>query len=192
MCWSPRCSASAVDHPGDAVTVQRAAALVGQQQGVLGVDERGAVLLDAGDQVRVQRQVPVLAQLADRDVQPRCGPDLNDSVGLQCDVLADPQAGAKEHLDGDAYQHAGVGLGGTKQSGRGRVVERLGQRVVDARQVAEEDGDPGGCLGPVPFLDPDEEHPQRPENRPTPALVSRRSGDRSCGEGQRARRETTT
>jgi hypothetical protein len=53
--------------------------------------------------------------------------------------------------------------GGAEQPGGGRVVERLGQRVVGAGQVAEEDRDPGGCLGPVPLLDPDEEHPQRPE-----------------------------
>ncbi len=66
----PGGGAGSVDHPGDGVPVQGSAVLPGQQQRVPGRDVRGAVVVDQGDQVRVQRQVAVLAELADRDVQP--------------------------------------------------------------------------------------------------------------------------
>ena len=43
----------------------------------------GAVVVDQRDEVWVQGQVAVLAELADRDVQPGCGTDLDDGVGAQ-------------------------------------------------------------------------------------------------------------
>jgi hypothetical protein len=86
--------AGPVDHPGDGVPVQSGAVLPGQQQRVLRGDVAGPVVLDQGEQVRVQRQVAVLAQLADRDVQPGRGADRDDGVGAQAGVLADPQPGA--------------------------------------------------------------------------------------------------
>jgi hypothetical protein len=48
---------------------------------VLGRDVGGAVVIDQGDHVGVQRQVTVLAELADRDVQPRAGADQDHGVG---------------------------------------------------------------------------------------------------------------
>ena len=50
----------------------------------------GAVVTDQLDQVRVQRQVPVVVQFADRDVQPVAGADLDDRFGLQAGQFADP------------------------------------------------------------------------------------------------------
>ena len=57
-----------------------------------------AVVIDQLDQLRVQRQVAVLAELPDRDVQPRSGTDLHDRVAAQVGELADPQPGAQQHL----------------------------------------------------------------------------------------------
>ena len=122
----PGGGAGLVDVAGDGVPVGRLAVLPGQQQRVGGVDVRGAVLVDQGDQVRVQRQVAVLAELADRDVQPRAGADLHDRVGLQAGVLADPQAGAQQHLHRDAHEQALVVLRGAQQFRGAGIVERLG------------------------------------------------------------------
>ena len=149
-----------VDQPGDGVPVQRAAVLAGQQQRVVGGDVGGAVVADEGDQVRVQRQVPVVVQLADRDVEPVSGADEHDRVGGKRGELADAQSGAQQHLHHDADQHPRFGLSGAQQLGRGGVVEGFGQRVVLAGQVAGDDRHPVGCVGPVPLADAHEEHPQ--------------------------------
>jgi hypothetical protein len=155
----PGAGAGPVQEPGDGVQVQRAAVLPGQQQRVVGRDELAAVVIDEGEQVWVQRQVAVLTQLADRDVQPRAGADVHHRVGAEPGVLADPQPGAQQHLDGDLDQQTRVGLGGPQQlRGRG-VIERLGQRVVLAGQVAGEHRHPNWRLVPAPLVDPDEEHP---------------------------------
>ena len=111
----------------------------------------------------MQGQVPVLAELADRDVQPWPGADVDHGIGVQAGELADPQPGAQQHLDGDADEHPPVGLGGAQQLGGGGVVEGLGQRVVLAGQVAGEHRHPRRGLVPAPFVDADEEHPQGAE-----------------------------
>jgi hypothetical protein len=141
-----------VDHPGDGMPVQRAAVLPRQQQRVDRVHVRGAVLVDQGDQVRVQRQVAVIAELADRDVQPRPGADLHHGVGLQGGVLADPQPRPQQHLHRDADEQARVVLRGAQQPGCGAVVEGLGQRVVGAGQVAGEHRHLGRGIVPAPFV----------------------------------------
>ena len=61
----------------------------GSSSGLSGGDVRGAVVADEGDQVRVQRQVAVLVEFADRDVQPVRGADEHDRVGAQGGELAD-------------------------------------------------------------------------------------------------------
>jgi hypothetical protein len=99
----PAAAAGPVDHPGDGMPVQGAPIFPGQQQRVRWIHVRGAVVVDQGDQVRVQRQVAVLAELADRDVQPRAGADLHHRISAQRGVLADPQPGAQQHLHGDPH-----------------------------------------------------------------------------------------
>jgi hypothetical protein len=126
----PGCGRDVVQDPGDRVPVQRGAVLSGQQQRVLGRDVGAAVVVDEFDQLRVQRQVAVLAELADRDVQPGRGTDLDNRVGAQRGELTDPQTGAQQHLDGDPDQQPLVGVRCPQQLRRGRIVERLGQRVV--------------------------------------------------------------
>jgi hypothetical protein len=109
----------------------------------------------------VQREVAVLAELADRDVQPGSGPDEHDCISAEAGELADPQPGAQQHLDGDAHQHPAVGLGSAQEPRGGGVVEGPGQGAVQAGQVAGEHRHPGRRLVPAPFLDAEEEHPQR-------------------------------
>jgi len=80
--------------------------------------------------------------------------------------LADPQPGAQQHLDGDAHQHPAVGLGSAQGPRGGGVIEGLWQGAVQAGQVAGEHRHPGRRLVPAPFLNAEEEHPQR---APAPA-----------------------
>ena len=153
--------AGLVDPAGDGVPVGRLAVLPRQQQRIAGCDVTAAVVVDEGDELRVQRQVPVFAELADRDVQPRPGADVHHGVGAQRGVLADPQPGAQQHLHGDAHQQALVVLRGAQQFRGGSVVEGFGQRMVLAWQVAGEHRHSGRGLVPAPLVDPDEKHPQR-------------------------------
>jgi hypothetical protein len=143
------------------VPVGRLAVLAGQQQRVRRVDVTGAVVIDQGDQVGVQRQVAVLAELADRDVQPRPGADLHHGVRAQGGVLADSQPGAQQHLHGDADEQPLVGLRGAQQLRGAGVIRGPGQRVVLPGQVAGEHRHLGRGLVPAPFVQADKEHPQR-------------------------------
>ena len=95
--------------------VQGPTVLPGQQQRMLGRDVGCAVVGDQVDQLGVQRQVAVLAELADRDVQPGSGPDLDHRIRGECSELTDPQPGAQQHLHGDPDQEPAVGVGGAKQ-----------------------------------------------------------------------------
>jgi hypothetical protein len=157
----PGGGAGPVDHPGDGVPVQRAAVLPWQQQRVACWDVPGPVVVDEDQELRVQRQVAVLAELADRDVQPRPGADLHHRVRAQRDVLADPQPCPQQHLHRDPDQQPRVGLRRAQEPGGAGIIERPGQRVVLAGQVAREHRHFGRGLVPAPFVDADEEHPQR-------------------------------
>ena len=101
-------------------------------------DVPAAVGVDQLHELGVQWQVAVLAQLADRHVQPWPGTDAHDRVGAQAGVLADPQAGAQQNLDGDPDQEPLVVVRSPQQLGGGGVIEGLGQRMVLPGQVAGE------------------------------------------------------
>jgi hypothetical protein len=135
----------------------------GQQQRVAWREVGGPVVIDEGDQLGVQRKVAVFAELADRDVQPRAGADQDHGIGRQAGVLADPQARAQQHLHGDAQQQPAVALRGAQQPGRGGIVGGLGQRAVEAGQVAGEHRHAGGRVVPAPFAAADEQHRHRAE-----------------------------
>ena len=116
--------AGPVDHPGDGMPAGRAAVFAGQQQRVICGDVPGPVGIDEGDQLGVQGQVAVLAELANRDMQPGPGADEHDGIGAQAGVFADPQPSAQQHLHGDADQHPAITLGRAQQPG-GRGKEHL-------------------------------------------------------------------
>jgi len=86
----PGCGAGLVDEPGRGVPVHGLAVFAGQQQPVAGRDVRGPVLVDECDELRMQGQVAVLAELPDGDVQPRPGTDVDHGVRGQVGELPDP------------------------------------------------------------------------------------------------------
>src|SRR6185437_16230333 len=108
----------------DDVPVQRAA-VVGDQALV------PADVLEVGggpggeqlDQLGVQRDVPVVAEFAQRDPQPVPGADEHDRVGVQAGELAGPHAGAGQQFDDEPVAGVGAGPGGGHQPGRVAVVE---------------------------------------------------------------------
>ena len=137
--------------------------LAGQQQRVVCGDVPGVVVVDEGDQVRVQWQVAAVVQFADRDVQPVPGADEHDRVGGQTGELADAQSGAQQHLADNTRQLPWLGLGGAQELRRSGIVEGLGPGFVLAGQIPGDDRHPGRGLRPAPFVEAEEEHPQRAE-----------------------------
>ncbi len=113
--------------------------------------------------LRVQRDITVGVQLADRHVQPVCGTDLHDRVGGERQVLALPQAGPGQELHGQPHERVLISAGGLQQLGRRCVIEEPGQRLVGDREVRGQHRHPGGGVGDVPFDQPGEEAAQRAE-----------------------------
>ena len=123
------------------------------------------------DQLGVQRHVPVVAELAERDAQPVAGADLHDRVGVQAGQLAGPHAGAGQQLDDEPVAGVGAGPGRGHQPGRVPVVEELRQRLGFLRDVPGDDRVAGRGVGPVPLDDPLEELPHGPH--PLPVRLGR-------------------
>jgi hypothetical protein len=161
--WQAGGEGGAVDQSGGGVPVELAAVGSWDQPGTVAMDVVGTVVGDQLDQVGVQRDVAVVVQLADRDVQPVPGADLDYGIRAQGDELADPKAGAEQDFADDTDGHLAVRLGRAQQPRCGVVVEGLGQATLLPRQVAEQQRHTIRRFGPAPFLDADEEHPQMPE-----------------------------
>ena len=88
--------------------------------------------------MRVQGNVAVVAQLAQRHVQPVGGADLHHGIDCEIEEFTLAQAGAGQEFDTQAHERVGVGAGGLQQFGEGGVVEEAGQRLVADGQVAGE------------------------------------------------------
>ena len=131
------------------------------EQKAIGAQSAGSVMADPVVeqvlQLRVQRDVAVVVQLADRDPQPVGGSDLDDRVNGQGEQFAAAHAGARQELDDQPGQRVGVGAGGAQQFRRGGVVEEPGQRFVDHRQMAGEHQRPGRRVRVAPLGDPGQE-----------------------------------
>ena len=87
----------------------------------------GGPVGEQGDEVGVQGDVAVVAQLADGDPQPVAVTDEHDGVGVEVAQLTGTQPGAGEDLDDEAVARVGGGAGGGHQPGGVTVVEELGQ-----------------------------------------------------------------
>jgi hypothetical protein len=87
--WQAGGCSGPVDMAGDRVTIELCAVFPRQLKGIVRCDVAGAVVVDELNEVWMQRQVAVLAQLADRDVQPRPAADLHDRIRAQGGVFAD-------------------------------------------------------------------------------------------------------
>jgi hypothetical protein len=92
---------------GHGVPAGRLAVLPRQQQRVGRAGITGSVVIDQGGQVRVQRQVAVLAELADRDVQPRPGADLHH-ISIGCRPVRDASRDSRESFWSRHGEHLGV------------------------------------------------------------------------------------
>jgi hypothetical protein len=89
-------------------------------------------------ELRVERDVAVVVELADRDAQPVGRADLHDCVGGQAEQFAAADAGAGQQFDDEPGERVGIGAGNAQQPGCGSVVEEPGQRLVDDGQVPGE------------------------------------------------------
>ena len=169
----------------DEVAVE-GAAVVGDESAVAAdvVEVGGGPVGEQGDEVGVQRDVAVVAQLADRDAQPVAVTDEHDGVGVEVAQLAGAQSGAGEDFDDEPVAGVGGGAGGGHQSGGVAVVEELGQRFGAGWDVAADDRVAGRGVGPVPLDDPFEEHAQHPQ--PLALCVLRQAVAVACRAGRRA------
>ncbi len=127
------------------------------------VEVGGGPVGEHGDEVGVERDVAVVAQLADGDAQPVAVTDEHDGVGVETAQLAGTQSGAGEDLDDESVACVGGGAGGGHQPGGVAVVEKLRQRFGAGWDVTSDDRVAGGGVGPVPLDDPFEEHAQHPQ-----------------------------
>jgi hypothetical protein len=93
-------TADSGDDAADDIPVQRSAVVGDQPLAPADVPEAGCCPgCQERDQLGMQRHVPVVAELAERDPQPVAGADLHDCVGFQAGQLAGPHAGAGQQLD---------------------------------------------------------------------------------------------
>ena len=109
----PAASARRGERFGDAVVTDRPVVF---EQKAIRAQSGGSV---AGDpvveqffQLRVQRDVAVVVELADRDPQPVGRADLHDRVDGEGEQFAAADAGAGEQFDDQPGQRIGVGAGG--------------------------------------------------------------------------------
>ena len=113
------------------------------------------------DEVWVQRDEAVIAQLADGDAQPVGVADQGDGVGVELAELTGPHAGAGQHLDDQAITRETVRPSCLHQLGGILVVQELGQRIGPRRDVAVEDRVASWGVVPVPLdeaLEEDADH----------------------------------
>ena len=78
--------------------------------------------------MRVQGNVAVVAQLAQRHVQPVGGADLHHGIDCEIEEFTLAQAGAGQEFDTQAHERVGVGAGGLQQFGEAASSRKRGNR----------------------------------------------------------------
>jgi hypothetical protein len=107
-------TADPVDDPADRVPVELSAVI--SNESPVGADVLEVARRAGGeelDQLRVQRHVAVVTQLAQRDAQPVVGSDLHHRIGLEADQLTDAHPGAGQQPPPQA-DHADRGWNGRR------------------------------------------------------------------------------
>jgi hypothetical protein len=135
---------------------------------------RLAVVIEEGDQLRVEGDIAVIVQFADRDPEPIAVADAGDGIGLELAQLAHTHPRAGQQFDCDPTGNTRLGGQSTHEPCEVGVVEEAGQGFGAARDVTEKDRDFGRRVKPVPLGDADEEHTQHPEPAPERRLPQRR------------------
>ena len=134
-------------------------------------------------ELRVQGDVAVGAQLAERHVQPVRRADLDHRIDLQVEELALAQPGAGEELDRQAGERVGVLARCAQQLGRRGVVDEPRQRLIAARDVTGEHQHPRRGVLAIPLAETLEADAQRaemlgqPDLREPPAADGRPLGE---------------
>src|SRR5712691_5646671 len=115
-------------------------------------------LVEEGFKLRMEWDVAIAVQLADRHPQPVRRANLDNGIDGQIDELAATQASAGEHLHTQAGERIGVGPCCPEQFGRRRIVEKAWQRLVEDREVAGKEQDASRSVIACPFRETSERH----------------------------------
>jgi hypothetical protein len=149
------------DVAGDGAAVEGLTVVAFEEHAAAGWSAVVAVVGDELDQDRVQRDVAVVVELADRDAKPERVADADHRVVTQCADLAGAHAGPGEDLDHEPAASVGIVRERGHELRGGRVVEELRERLVGLGEVAGEHGDLARCVVVVPVDDPFEERSQQ-------------------------------
>ncbi len=159
MTWPmPASVAEAAQGGGDAVRGEGAAAV---EEEPVGAQASGSVV---GDPVveevlelRVQGDVAVVVELADRDAEPVGGADLDHGVDGEGAEFPRAHPGAGEQLDDQAGERIRIRPRRPQELGGRGVVKEPRERLVDERKVTGEHERALGWVGVAPLGDPVEE-----------------------------------
>jgi len=121
------------------------------------------VVDDEIEQHRQQGNVAIVVQLADRDPELVEVSELDDGFVFEGGELADAHPGAGQQLHHEPPSPVRVLGQCGHEPGRRRIVQELGQRVVEDGEVGRVDREPGRSVVVVPLDDPLEERAQEAE-----------------------------
>ena len=170
----PACHRSYVAMDGPAV--EGLAVVADDQQSRGTRTPPGPVVGDEVDEHRVEGDVAVVVELADRDPQPVGAAVAEHGIVTQPAELTGPHAGASQQFDHESPAPIGILGQGGHELGGGGVVQKPRQGLVPFRKVSGVDGDPSWRVVVVPLDDPLEEgahqRPSRRRRAPFSALPS--------------------
>ena len=157
-CPIPASAPRPAQRVGDA---QRGDGTVAFEQEPVGAQAGGPVVgdpvVEQGLELRVEGDVAVVVELADRDAEPVGGADLDDGVDGERPELARAHPGAGQQLDDQAGERVRIRPRRPEELGGRGVVEKPWEGLVDDREVAGEHERPLGRVGVAPVGDPVEE-----------------------------------
>ncbi len=118
------------NHPGEPVPVD-SRNLVGEEPTSRGdtVGVAGLPRCDEFDQFRMKRNIAVVAELPDRDMQPMMITDTDDRILGEVGELADPHPGPGQQQHTELPERVRFDVGLVHELGHLRVIEELRQRL---------------------------------------------------------------
>ena len=147
------------DHAADAVAVDGGDVVGEESSGACDVVRvAGLPVGDQVDECRVERDVAVVAELADGDVQGVMVADLDNGICGQVAEFADAHAGACQEQHTEFAERVGFGLGVVHERCHLVVIEKLWEWFGAGWDVAVDDRVAAWCVVELPVDDPVEEH----------------------------------